>query len=158
MTDIAKKPRATPVEVEARMHELIDIMGNNLWVRGKSAKVYAKKWGLSLRQVEQMSAEAWRRVCAASKDADKLQPKLAGGLFSIFEHARSTYQYDAAIKAADVLSKITGARAAERHEHAHIVAHYDALDKAGKIEYCRATIREAEETIAILEAEGEAIQ
>lgn len=145
------KKKTEPGIVEARVQELMNVMSLQLWDKGKSAKVYAKKWGLTEQRVWELSAEAWRRVCAASDDAEEVRPKLAGGLYAIFETARERGQFDPAIKAADVLSKITGARAAERHEYAHVVAQYDSLDNAAKLAYLRNLIKEAQEAIAAIE-------
>lgn len=155
------KPKTPPGVVEARVQELMDVMSMQLWEKGKSHKVYAKKWGISEQRVCELSAEAWRRVCTASDDAEAIRPKLAGGLYAIFETARARGQFDPAIKAADVLSKITGARAAERHEYAHVVAQYDSLDDSGKVAYLRNLIKEAEEAIAaigVIDVKGELVQ
>ena len=152
---------AKKLDVEACVQELMGVMSLHLWEKGKSSKVYAKKWGVTEQRVWELSAEAWRRVCAASDDADEVRPKLAGGLYAIFETARERGQFDPAIKAADVLSKITGARAAEKHEWANIEAHYDSLDHAGKIQYFRNVIKDAEEAIAslgVIDVKGELVQ
>lgn len=42
------------------------------WRRGKSAPEYAKLWGLSVYRVEELSAEAWKRVVAEVRDLDRV--------------------------------------------------------------------------------------
>ncbi len=129
-------------------------MAAGLWVKGKTGKAFAKKWGVTVSTIENYSAEAWRNVCAASDDSDKVRPKIAGLLFVAAQRAFDLYKFDSLAKCADTLSKVTGARAAERHEHAVVIAQFDALDRHGKIEYFRQSIAEAESAIALLEAEG----
>jgi len=144
--------RSTAAVTAERIRIIADIMNMGLWRPGPSGEGLAAEWGVSISRVQQLAAEAWRNVCAASDDAAKLRPQLAGGLFVLFEQARAARKYDAAAKLADVLSKITGARAVERHEFAHITAQYDALDNAGRVAYFRNLIKEATEAIAAIEA------
>jgi len=129
-------------------------MAAGLWVKGKTGKALAQKWGVSTSTIENYSAEAWRNVCAASDDADAVRPKIAGLLYVAAQRAFDLYKFDSLAKCADTLSKVTGARAAERHEHAVVIAEFNALDRHGKIEYFRQSIREAEAAIAELEREA----
>lgn len=143
--------RSTAAVTANRIRAISDLMSTGLWRPGSSGEALAAEWGISVSRVGNLAAEAWRNVCAASDDAEKLRPQLAGGLFVLFEQARAAKKYDAAAKLADVLSKITGARATERHEFAHITAQFDALDTAGKIAYFRNLIKEATEAISAIE-------
>lgn len=144
--------------VEPRVQEILEIMSAGLWVPGKGALALAKKWGIPTSTVRNYSAEAWRRLCAASDEADKLRPELAGMLYVAAQRAFDANRFDSLAKCADTLSKITGARAAERHEHAVAIAQFDALDRNGKIEYFRESLKEIEAAIALLEAEGQVVQ
>lgn len=136
-------------------------MRMGLWTPGKSGPMYAKKWKIPLTRVEHYSAEAWRRLRSMVSDTEDLQPEVSAILFEALQRARTLYKFDSIAKLADVLSKVSGARAAEKHEYAHVVAQYDALDNKGKVEYFRNVIREAEEAIAAIETievKGELIQ
>jgi hypothetical protein len=53
---------------------------------------------------------------------------------------------------ADVVTKIVGARAPERHEHAHVVASYEAMPVQDKAKWLRA--KSAELTALADELEG----
>lgn len=147
-----------PTTVAERVREIEAVMATGLWVKGKTGKAFAKKWGVTVSTIENYSAEAWRNVCAASDDADSVRPKIAGLLYVAAQRAFDLHKFDSLAKCADTLSKVTGARAAERHEHAVIIAQYEALDSAGKIQYYREAIKEAEAAIAVLEAEGHTVQ
>lgn len=157
MTKPARIP-GNAVDTSRRIDEIYDVMSMGLWVPGKSVKIYAKKWKIPPSTVMNYSAEAWRRVQVFSNSSEKIQPEVTAILYEGLQRARTAYKFDSLAKLADVLTKVTGARAAEKHEHAVIVAQYDALDKSGKIGYFREVIREAEEAIAAIEAEENTIE
>lgn len=51
-------------DVESRVEFISDLMEDMVWHRGKSAKILAKRWGLSKGTVENNASEASRRVTA----------------------------------------------------------------------------------------------
>ncbi|WP_146648234.1 hypothetical protein [Labilithrix luteola] len=121
------RARATPSETAARVNELAAVMRAGEWRRGVSGEMYAAMWGLSLSTVENLSAEAWRRVCAEANDADAARPTIAGTLAVSLTQAADGRAFSDVARLADVYSKVVGARAPERHEHAHVVAQFEQL-------------------------------
>ncbi len=139
--------RAEPSVVAARVDRIAEIMRAGQWVRGCTGQVLADEWGIPLTTVEHNAGEAWRRVCAEADDATKARPTIAGTLAQSAEarEHRTTAQL------ADVWSRVVGARAPERHEHAVVVAQYDAMPKGGKVTWLR-------ERAAALEAEASRLE
>jgi len=107
------------------------------WTPGETGRVLAKSFGVPLTTVEHYAAEAWRRVCAEADDAAKARPTIAGTLATSLSQAAAEREYKAVASLADVWSKVVGARAPERHEHAVVVAQYEALPPAGKAAWLR---------------------
>src|SRR5262245_25567996 len=87
------------------------------WVRGKSAAELATAWGLATATVEGMAAEASRRVRAEVTDPDVVTETVACALDKVLRGALDRKKPDrrSAIMAADVWSRIVGARAPEKH-------------------------------------------
>jgi len=131
------RTRATTAEVSQRVDAIAATMRSGLWVPGESGKILAKDWGLPLTTIEHHAAEAWRRVCAEADDAAKARPTIAGTLATSLSQAAAAHEYKAVASLADVWSKVVGARAPERHEHAVVVAQYEALPPAGKAAWLR---------------------
>lgn len=141
---MAKKPssavtraRATPAEVASRVESIVAIMKAGTWQPGASGPILAEDWGLPLTTIEHYAAEAWRRVCAGADDAAAARPTIAGTLATSLAQAAAAREYKAVASLADVWSKVVGARAPERHEHAVVVAQYEALPPSGKAAWLR---------------------
>ena len=98
------------------MDRIAAMMRGLAWERGHTATVLAAEWGLTTERVEQLAAEAWRRVSAGVSDPEALRDDIAVHLKGRLAEAR--YAKDAATLA-DVLTRIQGARAPEKHEHTH---------------------------------------
>jgi hypothetical protein len=111
---------------------IVCIMRAGRWVPGESGKALAESWGLPLTTIEHYTKEAWRRVCAEANDAVEARPTIAGTLATSLAQAAEEREYKAVASLADVWSKVVGARAPERHEHAVVVANYEALPPSGK--------------------------
>jgi len=112
--DVSKRPKRppTPPGVTAgRVDQIAATMRAGLWDRGNSAAALAKEWGLSVSRVEDLSAEAWRRVCAESNDADAARPTIAGTLSVSLAEAYQVRDYSSVAKLGDTWSKVVGARA-----------------------------------------------
>lgn len=131
------RARATSAEVETRIAEIRMRMRAGIWVRGDSAEELAIEWGVAVATVEGYSAEAWRRVCAEADDAAAARPTIAGTVSVALAQAAGAREYKAVAMLADTWSKVVGARAPERHEHAHVVAQFEALPREGKVTWLR---------------------
>ena len=136
MTTAVTRARASPT-VAARIDLIAEVMRRGQWVRGDSCIPLAKEWGVEIKTVEIHAAEAWRRVCAEADDASAARPTIAGTLATSLAQAAEAREYKAVASLADVWSKVVGARAPERHEHAVVVAQYEALPAAGKAAWLR---------------------
>lgn len=118
-----KKPRsharatpATPAETAARVDLIAGLMRHGAWVRGESDKVLAKDWGLAVSTVQNLTAEAWRRVCAEADSPKEARPNIVGTLLVAMERALAAGKYNDVAKIADVWTRIIGAREPEKHE------------------------------------------
>lgn len=127
-------------------------MSAKRWVRGESAIGLGEEWGLNTKTVEGYAAEAWRRVCREANDADAMRPEIAGILRTNLEAASDRNKFDNVAKIADVYSKIIGARAPDRHEHAVIIAQFDTLNRKGKIAWIDQHLAKLKEAREVLEA------
>jgi hypothetical protein len=96
---------------------IADVMRRGEWVRGESAGLLAAEWGVAKNTVEQLSAEAWRRVCEEADDAEQARPTIAGTLAVSLAQAAESREYKAVASLGDVWSKVVGARAPERTQH-----------------------------------------
>lgn len=91
------------------------------------------------------AAEAWRRVCQEANDPEMMRPEIAGILRRNLALADTTANFRAIAQLADTWTKIIGARAPSRHEHAVVIAQFDALDERGKIERIDQVIEKLQE-------------
>ena len=131
------RARATPAETAERVEEIADMMRTGMWVRGMSAPTLAERWGLATATVEALSAEASRVVAREVKDPEALKTEVATVLRENLHRASRASEYKAVASLADVVTKIMGARAPERHEHAHVVASYEAMPAVEKVKWLR---------------------
>lgn len=129
--------RASPPTVAARVDAIAQMMRDGIWERGETAPVLAQEWSVATNTVEQLSSEAWRRVCAESNDADQVRPTIAGTLAVALVQSARARSHKTTAQLADVYSRVVGARAAERVEHAVVVAQFEALPAAGKAAWLR---------------------
>jgi hypothetical protein len=161
----SKKPRvnpqgtpfATPDLTAERVNAIAEMMREGLWLRGKSGQEYADIWQISKMRVEQLAAEAWRRVCAESDNPDAMRPEISGILRQNLMRADKVMNFRAIASLAETYTKVIGARAPERHEHAVIIAQFDSLDKKGKLEWIQARIDKLTEAKAALLEEKDEI-
>ena len=144
-----KKPRGPKVDqvrrASERNEEIADLIRHRLWLRGKSPKEYAAKWGVSIQRVNNMHAEAWRLVASESLNVDRSKPDIALMLLTSCREAYERGEHRALAILAQEFTKIVGGRAPERHEHSHVVAHFDMQKTEDKI-------RIVDENIAKLQA------
>lgn len=90
-------------------------MRTGQWVRGGTEDVLAKTWGLSASRVRELSAEAWRRVCAEADNPKAARPEIVGTLKLAMQQALAAGKYGDVARLADVWTKIIGAREPEQH-------------------------------------------
>ncbi len=153
MSRAVTRTRAAPDVAAERVDIIAARMRFGAWVRGKTGKELAKEWDVPLTTVEHLSAEAWRRVCAEANDADKVRPTIAGTLAVALAQSAEAQSHKTTAQLADTWSRVVGARAAERHEVAVVVAQYDALPRAGKIAALEARVVQLQAEIARLKAD-----
>lgn len=86
------------------------------WSRGESAPVLAKEWGLATATVEALAAEASRVVAREVTNPEELQVEVATVLRENLHRASKAGEFNAVAKLGDVVTRIIGARAPEKHE------------------------------------------
>ncbi len=67
----AELVRACRDDAAARVDVIAEIMRAGRWVRGRTGNDVARLWGLSVSRVQDLSAEASRRVRAEATNATK---------------------------------------------------------------------------------------
>lgn len=92
-----------------------------------------------------VAGEAGRRVASDAVDRDKVQVTVSQALAVNLHKAMKAGKFADVAKTADVWTRIVGARAPERHEHAVIVAHYDAMSPRNKIRWIDDRIKKLQE-------------
>jgi hypothetical protein len=136
--------------VAARVTAIYEMMRVGDWERGKTGPLCAQEWGVSLAVVEKWAAEAWRRCCHEADNPEAMRPEIAGILRENLHRADSRANFRAIATLADVYTKIIGARAPERHEHAVVIAQFDSLNRDGKLEWIDKRIAKLQEARAAL--------
>lgn len=141
--------------VSERVNEIKTLMRDGAWVRGATAPVLAERWGLAVATVEGYAAEAWRAVCDEADDAAEARPTIAGTLAVALAQSAAEKSHKTTAMLADTWSKVVGARAAEKHEHAVVVAQYEALPRSGKVAWLRERAQRMIAEADRLESEGD---
>jgi hypothetical protein len=130
MSDDPVKSGAREVPSPAERIELIaDMMERLEWQRDKSAKKLAKEWGLSVDTVQGNAAEASRRVVA---DADDCRRDITAGCRKLFRSAVDADDAKGARQIGELWASVSGAKAAEKHEHKVAGVELSDLDKMKK--------------------------
>lgn len=135
--DKALTRKATPAETAERVERIVGMMRRNEWVRGESAYPLAEEWGLAPNTVTQLASEASRVVAREVTDPQTVTETVAVVLARDIERASAAAEFRSVASIADVWTKITGARAPERHEHAHVVAQFEAMPPKGRASWLR---------------------
>lgn len=110
------RSKSTPAETAARVERIAGMMRSLEWVRGKSAPVLAKEWKLATATVEALAAEASRVVSREVTDPEAFKVEVATVLRENLYRASNAGEFNAVAKLGDVVSRIVGARAPEKHE------------------------------------------
>ena len=142
--------------VDARVTHILDLMSSGQWVRGVTAGELATKWEIPLSTVENSSAEAWRTWKRLSNDADKVRPEVAAILHERLQYSNARRNVREVVAIADVYTRVVGARAAERHEHAVVIAQFDSLPFEGKLRWIDERIEKLKDARATLLEENNA--
>lgn len=150
---VTRAKAAAPPEMASRIDAIAEIMRAGAWVRGSSVVEMAAEWGIAVSTAENYSAEAWRRVCAEADDAAQVRPTIAGTLAVALAQSAAAQSHKTTAMLADTWSKVVGARAAERHEHAVVVAQYEALPREGKVAWLRERAKRMLAEADLLEAD-----
>ncbi len=129
--------RATRPEVDDRVLHIVDRMRSLGWIRGTTNRALAKEWGVTVAAVNDYASEAARRVRAEVTDPSEVTGTVATTLAGNLEAASLAGEYRAVASLADVWTRIVGARAPERHEHAVVVAQYEALPPKQRAQWLR---------------------
>ena len=90
------------------------MMRRGLWVRGTTAPVLAKRWGVSVTRVEDISAEASRMIAREIQDPERVKVDVSTVLLQNLHRASEAREFTAVAKLGDVVTRVLGARAPER--------------------------------------------
>lgn len=99
----------------ARVDQVVAIMRDLRWVRGKSHKMLAVEWGISEAASSAIAAEAYRRLCAEEGSTEQAKGAIVTHLAKALEDAQSKGPV-AVAKVAEVYARIVGANAPAKHE------------------------------------------
>lgn len=149
------RAKATPSETAERVDRIADLMRRGEWERGVSGPVLAKEWGLADNTVTQLASEASRVVAREVVDPTAVTETVATTLAAGLQQAARRKEFRAMAQLADVWTRVVGARAPERHEHAVVVAQFEALPREGKLRWVRERIEKLQEAERALLAAGE---
>ncbi len=101
---------------DAKVDHIVGLMERGEWVRGKSVVALAREWGEPESTVRNYSQEAWGVAKREIQDPDRVKADVAAILRGTLDRAVEAGKFGVAAKLGDVLTRILGARAAEKHE------------------------------------------
>lgn len=101
-------------ETAARVERICEMMRAGEWVRGQSDEALAAEWGFSASHIRNLSAEAWRRICAEANNPAEARPNIVATLLVSMERALGAGRFGDVARIADVWTRIIGAREPER--------------------------------------------
>ncbi len=113
MTAPVLKHRASTL---AHIEEACEDMRNCTFRTGKTIKIYAKKWELSIARVKEITAEASKIVRAELTDPDRVFSILGPALEEAIIDCKTTRDFRQLAQLARVFADITGASAPRRTE------------------------------------------
>lgn len=151
MVKAVTRARVATATVAERVERIAEMMRQDEWVRGQSAAPLADEWGVAVNTVEQLASEASRIIAREVTDPMKLKEDVSVILVENLRRASKDREYRAVASLGDVVTKIAGARAPEKHQHAHVVATYEQLDAPSRL-------AQLDDAIATLTAERDALR
>lgn len=101
---------------ELRIQIIMGMMMDLSFVRGKTARELAEKWGLHPVTVRYDTAEASRRICEAVMDKESINAAVGCALEAALAGAIRDKQWHNVPKIADVWAKIAGSGAPAKQE------------------------------------------
>lgn len=143
-----KAKAASPAEMASRVDRIVGMMQADEW-RPDSAVQLAESWQVSLSTVENLSAEASRRVvylARLSANPEELRTDVTNVLMRSLHAAHSERARGDVARLGDIVTKIVGARAPEQHKLDLTVRQFEELTPAAmraKLLEQRAKIDEA---------------
>lgn len=99
----------------ARVEQVVALMRDLKWVRGKSAKMLAVEWGCSESHAKGIAGEAYRRLCAEEGSTEQAKGAIVSHLAKALEDSQAKGPV-AVAKVAEVYARIVGANAPAKHE------------------------------------------
>lgn len=131
-----KTPKASSDLVDQRVKHIEEMMRTARWERGRSNRELAAAWAVTVASVNAYAAEASRRVRAEVTDPDSVQVTICGALHTIVRDGLAEADRTAVIRAADVWSRVSGARAPDKLDVAEVDPLH-GLNLAEKSAWCR---------------------
>lgn len=104
-----------PTNREGRVRAVIDLMSANRWVKGETGPLVAAAWGLSPATLEQVAAEAHRRI-VATIDPDVVRSRLCTALDHGLTMAIVNEDPKGLAQVAKTYADITGVMSPKKHE------------------------------------------
>lgn len=95
-------------QTEQRIALIVDLMATNEWVRGETAPMLAKDWGVTVHRVEQLSAEASRIVRRSVGDPKEIKKILLTNLHQALEATRAKGEFRTMIEAVRTIGSFHG--------------------------------------------------
>lgn len=111
---LKKGERGTRRAVEGRIAHIADMMRNVTWIRGVSGPELARQWGLCAQRVEELSAEASKRVRAEVLDPESIRMDVSAALKKVIRDSMADGDRRHLIQATKVLSWAMGTAAPMR--------------------------------------------
>jgi hypothetical protein len=132
------RARARPEQTYQRVERIVGMMRRGEWQRGESAPVLAEEWGLVTATVEGLAVEASRVVAREVTDPERVKVDVSTILMRDIERASAVASFGDVARIGDVVTRIVGARAPEKHDHRHVV--YEGMTPAQTLDAVRAHI------------------
>jgi hypothetical protein len=149
--------------------EIADLMASGRWTAGKSHRAMAEREGTTVEAVKKWANQAGRMLRLLNEhDLEERRARNAATLDSIVEQAMGYQKVIPTDDGAEVVpqpdlrtavsaiaeqGKLLGLNAPEKHQHAHVVATYQAADKPARLAQLREALEAIHAEIAQLEAE-----
>lgn len=137
MTKTLPRARATPDVTFQRVETIVGMMRRGEWVPGRSGPQLANEWGLADDSLRHLAAEASRIVAREVTDPDRVKVDVSTVLLRDMHRASEAEEFGDVARLGDVVTRIVGARAPERHEVAVVVAQYEARGPREKATWLR---------------------
>jgi hypothetical protein len=130
-------------QADAGVKRCAQLMTDGAWETGASAALVAAEFGVSVRTVETWASMASRAIRMAIGDGEELRERVAMSRTAVsmggVEYANPDVK--AATNAVKTMAELMGLMV-QKHEHAHVVASYEAMPSADKAKWLRSKAAE----------------